>query len=318
MCEEKKAIYKFNNNLLKLSEEKTDIKQALKEWKCLNTDLQSVNPQICICQHNIKKEINTFINLKNNNTIFIGSKCYEKFEFKFERTGSDRVGKILQKHIQDYLKGEYTLISNLADYVEKVFYIILNDFKIQYKNYKHSINGLKQLLHIINLTIEEYQFLKFKLNIEPLVIRIKNKIEKLKIIEEEQKKQIENEKRRLQKQEEKKAKEQKRLEEEKAKEQKILEEEKEKLQKEEQQKRIEEQQKRIEEVEQQRLNEEKLNKKRKIEANLKNIDKVYKKVVKQIKWVCCKCKKYNGCGIYHSEKMYCKKCYVLNPLAHIY
>jgi len=307
MCEEKKAIYKFNNNLLKLSEEKTDIKQALKEWKCLNTDLQSVNPQICICQHNIKKEINTFINLKNNNTIFIGSKCYEKFEFKFERTGSDRVGKILQKHIQDYLKGEYTIISNFKDYVEKVFYIILNDFKIQYKNYKHSINGLKQLLHIINLTIEEYQFLKLKLNIEPLVIKIKNKIEKLKIIEEEQKKQIENEKRRLQKQEEKKAKEQKRLEE-----------EKEKLQKEEQQKRIEEQQKRIEEVEQQRLNEEKMNRKRKMEANLKNIDKVYKKVVKQIKWVCCKCKKYNGCGIYDSEKMYCKKCYVLNPLVHIY
>ena len=73
------ANYKFEENLLKGSHSKK-YDEAIKEWhEVMRVPFPKENPQLCICQHNIRDVIIIY-NSTTKKTIFVGSGYIKKFD----------------------------------------------------------------------------------------------------------------------------------------------------------------------------------------------------------------------------------------------
>ena len=120
----KTASYKFNNNLLGLSNCKESIDQAKKEWDLLDCSKYEESKK-CICQHKIK-HCNFYLNNINGNMIIVGSACSKKFGLIQKETSRKSFPKSLIEIIK---KGEYENIEDLFKYSAEVREIYIQYFK---------------------------------------------------------------------------------------------------------------------------------------------------------------------------------------------
>uniref|UniRef100_A0A6C0EFJ4 Uncharacterized protein n=1 Tax=viral metagenome TaxID=1070528 RepID=A0A6C0EFJ4_9ZZZZ len=94
MNNKKDAVYKFNENILKLSLN-ANIDNAKLEWEKI---LEDKNDGLCICQHKIKNIIYMY-NILTKKTIMVGSRCYKKFNFNNTTIKSKILKDILKKNL---------------------------------------------------------------------------------------------------------------------------------------------------------------------------------------------------------------------------
>jgi len=166
------AVYKFNNNLLKLSNDK-NIDNALMEWQYICNDEKTDQFGLCICQHKIKN-IYFMYNKITKNTISVGIDCYKKFGFNKNNKINNYILKSVYKKFLK--KGEYEFIDNIINYVKNIEKELIKCIIRKYKKICQlytdfiKIYKLKNLISTIDNLINEY-------DIEYLV-NIYNKIKK--------------------------------------------------------------------------------------------------------------------------------------------
>jgi hypothetical protein len=119
----KTASYKFNKNLLGLSNSKV-LDQAKKEWDLLDRSKYEESKK-CICQHTIK-HCNFYLNNINGNMIIVGSACSKKFGLIQKETSIKSFPKPIIEIIK---KGEYENIEDLFKYSTEVREIYIQYFK---------------------------------------------------------------------------------------------------------------------------------------------------------------------------------------------
>jgi hypothetical protein len=119
----KTASYKFNKNLLGLSNSKV-LDQAKKEWDLLDRSKYEESKK-CICQHKIKY-CNFYLNNINGNMIIVGPACSKKFGLIQKETSRKSFPKSLIEIIK---KGEYENIEDLFKYSAEVREIYIQYFK---------------------------------------------------------------------------------------------------------------------------------------------------------------------------------------------
>lgn len=124
----KTASYKFNKNLLGLSNSKV-LDQAKKEWDLLDRSKYEESKK-CICQHTIK-HCNFYLNNINGNMIIVGSACSKKFGLIQKETSRKSFPKSLIEIIK---KGEYENIEDLFKYSAEVREIYIQYFKNKIKD----------------------------------------------------------------------------------------------------------------------------------------------------------------------------------------
>ena len=124
----KTASYKFNKNLLGLSNSKV-LDQAKKEWDLLHRSKYEESKK-CICQHTIKY-CNFYLNNINGNMIIVGSACSKKFGLIQKETSRKSFPKSLIEIIK---KGEYENIEDLFKYSAEVREIYIQYFKNKIKD----------------------------------------------------------------------------------------------------------------------------------------------------------------------------------------
>jgi hypothetical protein len=166
----KNAKYKFDSNLISASHNK-ELDIAKKEWKVLCEETRYTQDGQCICQRKVKHVIYMF-NIKNQNTIIVGSKCHKKFDMDHGKV-NEHLSNVINKSL---VKGEYEVIDNivkysksikeqLVQYFEKKIHEIIENyednkkweqgFKISEDEYVP--NSLKVLSRNIEYLIKEYQ-----------------------------------------------------------------------------------------------------------------------------------------------------------------
>lgn len=74
--------YKFQENLFKLSEEKTDLKKAITEWQYVVMNVLKKGEHICICGNKSIIYFHLFFNTKSTKMIYTGRECAKKFGLK--------------------------------------------------------------------------------------------------------------------------------------------------------------------------------------------------------------------------------------------
>ena len=74
--------YKFQENLFKLSEEKTDLKKAIAEWQYVVMNVLKKGEHICICGNKSIIYFHLFFNTKSTKMIYTGETCAKKFGLK--------------------------------------------------------------------------------------------------------------------------------------------------------------------------------------------------------------------------------------------
>jgi len=74
--------YKFQENLFKLSEEKTDLKKAIAEWQYVTMNTLKKGEHICICGNKSIIYFHLFFNTKTTKMIYTGEVCAKKFGLK--------------------------------------------------------------------------------------------------------------------------------------------------------------------------------------------------------------------------------------------
>jgi hypothetical protein len=111
------ARHKFKTNLLKASYS-PDFEIAKTEWAKIDEerDLDECDSQLCICQRKVRNIIYMY-NKTTNKSIFVGTKCYNKFEFKSHKIKDEVYRNILLDAIR---KGEYEVIDDIVIYSEYV------------------------------------------------------------------------------------------------------------------------------------------------------------------------------------------------------
>ena len=248
-----KLEYKFNENLLELSQNKTDIKEAINEWYKLsfgkNKIIKAINEtkdecSKCICSHIIYKSIKLY-NINTGHMILSGKGCYKHFKFNIEN--KIKCPNKLKEYINEINLG-YDEITSPIDYSNNIKNKINEMLEIQFdmiqkkKSIKEQIDGYEELLDGMNFLVNT---LKFN-SLVNFMNSIKQEIDILKKEEEERinKEEEEEEKRIIQervKQKERIEKEKKEAEEkERIEKEKREAEEKERIEKEaEEKKRIE-------------------------------------------------------------------------------
>ena len=144
--------YKFNENLLKASSNKTDVEQAKEEWRLIIKKTEPTNDNLCICQRKVK-HINYLYNIKTQHTIICGSKCCKTFNFGTKQLNNTKLSYILMSNLE---RGEYENIDNILVYSNTIKEQLI---KIYLLNYKQKINNmfkLEELLDEIKEIIAEY------------------------------------------------------------------------------------------------------------------------------------------------------------------
>jgi hypothetical protein len=172
----KTASYKFNKNLLGLSNSKV-LDQAKKEWDLLDRSKYEESKK-CICQHKIKY-CNFYLNNINGNMIIVGSACSKKFGLIQKETSRKSFPKSLIEIIK---KGEYENIEDLFKYSAEVREIYIQYFKNKIKDFCW---GSRQRILINYGTVkEELEELEKKYKINWLLDLKIDLIEKMKDLKE--------------------------------------------------------------------------------------------------------------------------------------
>ena len=271
-----KLEYKFNENLLELSQNKTDIKEAINEWYKLsfgkNKIIKAINEtkdecSKCICSHIIYKSIKLY-NINTGHMILSGKGCYKHFKFNIEN--KIKCPNKLKEYINEINLG-YDEITSPIDYSNNIKNKINEMLEIQFdmiqkkKSIKEQIDGYEELLDGMNFLVNTLKFnslVNFMNSIKQEIdILKKEEEERINKKEEEEKERIEKEKREAEEKEriEKEAEEKKRIEKEAEEKERIEKEaeEKERIEKEsEEKKHIEKEKREAEEIERIKMGEE--------------------------------------------------------------
>tara|TARA_Y100000768_G_scaffold388693_1_gene386217 strand:+ start:1153 stop:2073 length:921 start_codon:yes stop_codon:yes gene_type:complete len=131
---------KFTENILKLSVDKTNLKQAVSEWIFIRKYKDSRQETPCICQRKIT-HIYYLYNKKNKKTIAAGGTCFTKFKEK-EKKVPTRISDIIKKN-----ESKYEDITDIDIYCKK----ILEDI---YRIYVAALNDTNKICDIIKLIRE--------------------------------------------------------------------------------------------------------------------------------------------------------------------
>ena len=273
-----KLEYKFNENLLELSQNKTDIKEAINEWYKLSFGKNKIIKAIsnitinetkdecskCICSHIIYKSIKLY-NINTGHMILSGRGCYKNFEFNVEN--KIECPNKLKEYINEINLG-YDEITSPIDYSNNIKNKINEMLEIEFdmiqkkKSIKEQIDGYEELLDGMNFLVNTLKFnslVNFMNSVKQEIDILKKEEEEKRIIQErvKQKERIEKEK--------KEAEEKERIEKEKreAEEKERIEkeakqaEEKKRIEKEaEEKKHIEKEKREAEEIERIKMGEE--------------------------------------------------------------
>lgn len=106
-----KSERKFNLNLIALSVSK-DLETAKEEWRFILKEKREKSTGLCICEHKLKN-LNYILNIKNSNTICVGSGCCKKFKFGNNNINNQILQHVLDNAIQNH---EYEIIDNILEY----------------------------------------------------------------------------------------------------------------------------------------------------------------------------------------------------------
>ena len=146
------ARHKFKTNLLKASYS-PDFEIAKTEWAKIDEerDLDECDSQLCICQRKVRNIIYMY-NKTTNKSIFVGTKCYNKFELQSKTIKDEVYRNILLDAIR---KGEYEVIDDIVIYSEYVmnrhieYYINIID--INKNKLSELISIRKQLINAVEV-----------------------------------------------------------------------------------------------------------------------------------------------------------------------
>lgn len=145
------AQYKFDNNLIELSKNKT-IELARLEWRFIVKQELEEPYGLCICQHKIK-HANYMFNIYTKHIIMVGTGCSKKLKIQMNVLNN----RILNIIIYDMI-GEYKLIDNLFEYAEDV-----KNRLIKYITQQINISNSTILLNIlrdeVKSLIDDYNLL---------------------------------------------------------------------------------------------------------------------------------------------------------------
>jgi len=292
------AQYKFDNNLIELSKNKT-IDLARLEWRFIVKQELEEPYGVCICQHKIKYASYMF-NIYTKHIIMVGTGCSKKLKIQM-RVLNNRILNII---INDII-GEYKLIDNLFEYAEDVKNRLIK-FITQQINISNSTMLLNILRDEVKSLIDDYNLLGLQHIYDKICCKYKE-------CEEKEQRQIEKEKRekeqrekeqieRKQKEKEQREKEQREKEQEQYKKEQI---EKEQREKEQREKEYIEYISKIKErnILQQREQTqfEKEQRERETIAAIKCVCGIMKKNI-----CACKNPKYEQCK--QTNKLFCKSC----------
>jgi hypothetical protein len=151
--EKKTSLFKFNEHLFEVSENKTDIKEALKEWEIVLAEKRFQRDRQCICQHLIKDSI-YFFNKKTHKLIVCGTACSKKFNMGKKEMKDDMMKESLLLMIEELQKEDkelrYEKITSMDEYLERVKYHLTSIIDIKYNEIKGKYEG------IIRKIITEY------------------------------------------------------------------------------------------------------------------------------------------------------------------
>lgn len=170
----KTASYKFNNNLLGLSNSKL-LDQAKKEWDLLDCSKYEESKK-CICQHKIK-HCNFYLNNINGNMIIVGSACSKKFGLIQKETSIKSFPKPIIEIIK---KGEYENIEDLFKYSTEVREIYIQYFKNKINAWEFPWYSREEILKRMQTFKEELEELEKKYKINWLLDFKIDLIEKMK------------------------------------------------------------------------------------------------------------------------------------------
>jgi hypothetical protein len=162
--------YKFQENLFKLSEEKTDLKKAIAEWQYVTMNTLKKGEHICICGNKSIIYFHLFFNTKTTKMIYTGEVCAKKFGLKIGQ------GNGMNADFKEFIMQNpavYTTLNDLtySEDVRKKFieYITrevaaMTDLTMAYKRVQDLVNIFKSY---------NYTFVE----LEQLCQQIKEKIE---------------------------------------------------------------------------------------------------------------------------------------------
>ena len=163
--EKKDAVYKFNENLLKLSRSK-NIEDAKKEWVIICEDKREEKTGLCICQNKIKNIVFIY-NIHTKYVIMVGSTCKQKFMKDNNKLTKSIFKKILKKFLRN---GDYVCINDIIKYAKYVKKELLEYF--EYKINNHTIDIILELEKEIKDIIDNYK-LDYLDNIYDEIVEIK-------------------------------------------------------------------------------------------------------------------------------------------------
>lgn len=176
MCDQRKdAKYKFDTNLLALSENK-DVDMAKKEWHFVTKD--KVESEQCICQRKISNVIYMW-NHVTGKSIAVGTTCCEKFLEKTHVTTDKKFPPefyiFLKKEISGQ-KGEYQTIADLNIYSDRILKNIEEKFFLPRLGLPLASDKLEELRKFA-------EFLNIPAIMEKITQKIIEKQEEIKILE---------------------------------------------------------------------------------------------------------------------------------------
>jgi len=197
MTRSKTEEYKFNKNLLDLSQNKTDINEAIKEWtrldvlfnkqqkkKCEKNSIISKlskkqdckEKQKCICQRNIKGFI-LLVNETTDKQIYSGTTCILRFGFPKKERNSfvDKMFNDLGYTSIDPKNYSKNINDEISEYIKNFCENIIDNNNISVK---------EKIIECEKVLVDIKFLVKFFKNIKDTLVFIENVILSLKAIEE--------------------------------------------------------------------------------------------------------------------------------------
>lgn len=143
----KKAEYKFDANLLKLSRSK-DIAIAKTEWRTICKEEREERDGLCICQHTLKNIIYMY-NIFTKKTISVGTRCCKKFNLNTSGIDNNILKNVLSIMIR---AGEYKIIDNILQYTADIQSQMIKYIMDEYTYFYN-----ENLLMNIKMLIDKYK-----------------------------------------------------------------------------------------------------------------------------------------------------------------